>query len=279
MALVSLAAAGALAWLLFGPGRGVGAARWGILALAALVGLMPGVAGFVNRLLDRVRNPSQGTMERTAVLVAVLATAYFTFTAFHQERDLFPKTHDEGSYLLQMRMLAGGRLWMPRHELADFFDTFYVITEPVYGSKYFPGTAMLYVPGVWLGWPTAVLPLVVSGACVGLLYRIVTELVDGVAGLLAAVLLASLSWFRMLSIMLLSQLPMLLFGLLMVWAWLRWRRSKRSGWLVAIGAFAGGRRSRGPPTRSSTRPRSRSASSWSWCGHAWARRRGRSAAR
>ena len=217
----------------------MGAVRWAIFFLAVIVGALPGVRGWVNVALDRVRNPSPRAMERTAVLVGVLATAYFTFTAFRQERDLFPKTHDEGSYLLQMRMLAQGRLWMPGHELADFFDAFYVITEPVYASKYFPGTALMYVPTIWFGWPTAVLPLVVSGACAGLLYRIITELVDGAAGLLAAVLLASLSWFRMLSIMLMSQTPMLLLGLLMVWAWLRWRKSHRVGWLVALGAFAG----------------------------------------
>ena len=80
----------------------------------------------------------------------MLATAYFVFTAFYQDRDLFPKTHDEGSYLLGMRMLATGRLWMPRHELADFFDTFYVLNEPVYASLYFPGTALMYVPAVLL---------------------------------------------------------------------------------------------------------------------------------
>ena len=123
------------------------------------------------RVLDRVRHPSQAAVERTALLVGVLATVYFTFTAFHQDRDLFPKTHDEGSYLLGMRMLAAGRLWMPRHELADFFDTFYVLVEPVYASIYFPGTALMYAPSVWAGWPTWALPVVASGAIVGLLYR------------------------------------------------------------------------------------------------------------
>ena len=63
-------------------------------------------------------------------------------------------------------MLAEGRLWMPKHELADFFDTFYVLSRPKYASLYFPGAALLYVPTVWLGLPTWLMPIGVAGAIV-----------------------------------------------------------------------------------------------------------------
>jgi hypothetical protein len=236
---VALLACGGALWVAIGNGRGMGLMRWVLLTAAVAIGALPPVSRRVVARLDRVRHPTQRTIERTALLVGVLATAYFVFTAFHQDRDLFPKTHDEGSYLLGMQMLAHGRLWMPKHPLADFFETFYVIVDPVYASKYFPGTALMYAPTIWLHWPTWVLPVVASGAIVGLLYRIFTQLVDGVAGLLAAILMASLSWFRMLSILLFSQVPMLLLGLLLFWAWLNWREKQRAGWLIAIGAFAG----------------------------------------
>src|SRR5205085_1281309 len=153
--------------------------------------------------------------------------AYFIFTAFHQERDLFPKTHDDQSYLIQMQMLAHGRLWMPQHPLADFFDTFYVLARPKYASLYFPGAALMYVPTIWLHLPTWLMPALVAGAIVGLVYRLVTEIIDGVAGALAAVLMVSLSWFRMFSVLLTSHEPVLLMGLLLVWAWLRWREAGR----------------------------------------------------
>ena len=250
--VILLLAAGALAWgwvewqahLARQAGEqlgqpAVGWKRW--LAVAAAVGmsLVPPVRQGSTRLLDRIRTPSPRAAERAALLIAFLSAAYFLVTALVQDRDLFIKTHDEGSYAIQMQMLARGRLWMPQHPLADFFDTFYVLVRPVYASQYFPGTALMCAPGVWLGWPTWLLPLLASGAIVGLVYRIVTETVDGVAGALAALLMASLGWFRMLSILLFSQVPMLLLGLLMVWAWLRWRRSNRTGWLAAVGAFAG----------------------------------------
>ena len=87
------------------------------------------------------------------------------------------------------------------------------------------------------------MPAMVAGAIVGLVYRIVTGLVDGVAGLLAAMLVASLSWFRMFAILLTSHEPTLLLGLLLIAAWLRWRREerprRRKMWLLAIGALAG----------------------------------------
>jgi hypothetical protein len=205
-------------------GHGLGPVRWILIALAVAVSFLPSVRRVVVLTLNRLRCPSPKSVEWATLAVAVASTAYFVFTAFHQDRDLFPKTHDEGSYVIGLRMLARGRLWMPQHPLADFFDTFYVLVRPVYASLYFPGTALLYAPSDWLQWPTWIMPVVAAGAVVGLLYRIVSELADGAAGILVALLMVSLSWYRMLSVLVFAQVPLLLFGLLLVWAWLKWRR-------------------------------------------------------
>ena len=209
-----------------------------VVAAVALTFLPP-----VNRLLalvlDRVRNPSQRTLEWAGIVVAVAATSYLIYTAFAQGRDLFPKTEDDCSYLIGARMMARGRLWMPQHELADFFESFYLFVKPVYCSIYFPGAALAFAPMVWFHWASWILPVVMSGAAVGLLFRIVTDMIDAVAGGLAAIWMVSLSWFRTLSIMVMSHIPMFLLALLMVWAWLRWRRQRRWGWALAVGAFAG----------------------------------------
>lgn len=220
-------------------GHGLGPVRWLLIGTAAAAGWFPGIRRVVVGALHRIRNPLPRALERATVAIGFAAACYFVFTAFYQDRDLFPKTHDEGSYIIGLRMLARGRLWMPQHPLADFFDTFYVLVRPVYASLYFPGTALLSVPGDWLGWPTWVIPVLAAGAVVGLVYRLVTELIDGVAGALAAMLLVSLSWYRMLSVLMFSQIPLLLLAMLLVWAWLRWRRDGATGWALAIGAFAG----------------------------------------
>lgn len=220
-------------------GHGLGPVRWLLSGAAAAAACLPAVRRAINHSLDRIREPSPQALERATVAISFAAACYFVFTAIYQGRDLFPKTHDEGSYVIGLRMLARGRLWMPQHLLADFFDTFYVLVRPVYASLYFPGTALLNVPGHWLGWPTWVMPVLMAGAVVGLVYRLFAELMDGVAGALAAMLLVSLSWYRMLSVLVFSQVPLLLLALLLIWAWLRWRRYGTTGWALAIGAFAG----------------------------------------
>ena len=234
-----LLAAGAAVWAAIGPGRGIGALRWTVILSAAAIAVLPPVASVVSEFLERLRRPSPSALARASISIALAAACYFILTAVLQDRDLQPKTHDDSSYLIQMQMLARGRLWMPAHPLADFFDSFYLLTRPVYASQYFPGTALLYVPTVWLRLPAWLMPVLAAGAVVGLVYRVLAELIDGAAAAVGALWVASLSWFRMASILLMSQVPALLFGLLMVWAWLRWRRSRRAGWLVLIGAAAG----------------------------------------
>ena len=148
------------------------------------------------------------------------------WTAIYQHRELFPKMHDERMHLLQVQMLARGRLWMPPHAVADSFESFHIFVKPVYASIYFPGASLLHVPAAWLALPYAVLAAASSrAACAAMMYRVVAELLDDVAGLLAALMLCSLTQFRYVSTIVVSHPAMLLLGLSMIWAWLRWRRA------------------------------------------------------
>ena len=234
-----LVAAGGIFWLLLGPDRAMAPARWTIILIGAALAALPPVARWLEQIGTRVRRPSPQSAARIAVAIAIVAAIYLVLTAFSQDRDLFPKTEDENSYLLGMQMLARGRLWMRALPLPDFFDSFYILTRPVYCSIYFPGTAIMFVPTIWMHWPSWLMPAMAGGAIVGLTYRVFTELMDGVAGLLGALLIVSLTWFRTYSILLTSHLPMLLLGLLMIWAWLRWRRHQNFAWVLVIGALAG----------------------------------------
>ena len=220
------------------------------LAIAGIVPAIPASRDWCKRLLDALRNPSPQTRRITAAIIFAASIAYMGFTAWSQGRDLIPKFHDEHMHLLQMRMLAAGKLWTPSPPLADFFETFHVFVKPVYASIYFPGTALLYSPTVWLHLPFWFGPLIVAGACCAMLYRVVTEMTDGVSGMLAALMLLSLQWFRYLSLMVMSHSVMLLLGLLILWAWLHWRQNKRLVWAIAIGAYLpAGPRSPGQSTR------------------------------
>lgn len=209
------------------------------VAIVAVIACIPEVNSRISRLIDHLRKPSPKMMWLTAAVIFVLSARYFLLSAALAGRNLFPAFHDEHMYLLQARMLAHGRLWMPQHELADFFDSFFVLVKPVYAATYFPGTALFYVPGIWLNtayWLTSIL---ITAGVVAMLYVITTELLDGAFGWLAALLSISLSQLRGLSVMAMSHPAMLLLLLLTFWSYLRWRRTRTITWAVAIGIFSG----------------------------------------
>lgn len=215
--------------------------EWGAALVAVAAASVPAVRRRVVRFLDRIRRPSPATATKAAVVISLTAATYLGLTAYWQGADFVLRLTDEPSYLIQARMLAAGRLWMPPHPAAirPFFDTFNFLVEPTYGSMYFPGTALFYVPAVWLKLPYWCVSLALSGACVGAFYRLMVELVDGAWAAVAAVMLLGVMLFRTLSVMLLSQTPMLLLGLLLVLAYVRWRKDADWRFAAAIGLLAG----------------------------------------
>jgi hypothetical protein len=250
-----LLAGGCALWWTVGDHAGATPGRVLLLGVAAAIAVIPATRDLVERPLARVRNPSPRHRRWTMLAVFIASCFYILATAlWTQHRELFPKLHDEHMHLLQIRMLAEGKLWSHAHPLADFFDTFYVMVRPVYAGVYFPGTTLMYVPSVWLGLDYWVLPLLVAGGCCAMLYRVTAELVDGEAGLLAALLLLSLKWFRHLALLVMSHTVLMLLGLGIIWAWLHWRRVRGAaadsaesrpraggdlGWAAIIGALGG----------------------------------------
>ena len=128
---------------------------------------------------------------------------------------------------------------MPHHPLADFFDSFQLIVDPVYASMYFPGASLLFVPTVWLHLPYWTAAALAGGLCVGLTYLVLRELLDGVAGLLGALMLLGVGTFRKMCTMVAGQPAIVLFALLMLYAWLRWRKTRSLGWAITLGVAAG----------------------------------------
>ena len=229
----------ALPAIVLSVGLTAGRARLILLGASAAISLIP----FVNRRIRQWASAGSHFSVTSRLLyflaVACVASSYLAFTALRQHRPLVPVIHDENSYLLQAQMLAHGRLYEPQHPLADFFESFHMLVKPVYSSIYFPGTAAFYVPGVWLHARAWVFSVMIYGLIVGLTYLIASELLGELAGLLASLLMLGVPLLRLVSVYVLSQGPATLLGLVMIWAWLRWRGRHGLSWAIVIGVCAG----------------------------------------
>ncbi len=183
---------------------------------------------------------------RTAWVIAGLASlisgVYLYATARRQGTEFILYFHDEHSFMLQLRALASGRLWLPPipAPLRDFVESFNMLVYPKYGSIYFPGTALLYAPFIAVGLPWWFGPLVTMSLAIGFFYLLVTQMIDGVAGLLAILIMLACPQIRVESLMVLSQPAQILFEILLMLAYVAWRRDQAFRWAVAIGFFAGG---------------------------------------
>lgn len=194
---------------------------------------------------DRIRDPSPRARTRIALSIAVLAALLSLAQALRVGRELVPHWHDEHSYMLQAVQLAHFKLWVtppPDWPLADFFESFHIFTEPVYCSVYWPGASLMNVPGVWLGLPSFVMPLLIYGATIGMVYLLTARLIDGVAGVMAAMLATVVFEYYSFSTRVMAQVPTALLGALLIWSWLRWREAaadRRLRWVAVMGIFAG----------------------------------------
>ena len=240
--LGALAAGQALATVWRVPTNEGGVPGLGLVAAlaAAAVWAMPRWRAWVERRLDAgVPWGRRGNLA-AACLVGVVAVVWARMQAALQDRTLWPTVHDENSIALQATMLAGGRLWTAAHPLADFFESFFILHEPVYGSMYFPGAALFFTPAMALGLPTWWVPLGLFGLAAALTFELGRRAAGGAtAGVVAAAALLVCRVFEDFGTRLSSQLPTALLGLAAVLLWMRWRRDRAWWAALAVGAAAG----------------------------------------
>src|SRR2546423_1944497 len=84
-----------------GPSTFVSVPRWAwsvmaILAAAAAIVIPRRLAP---DSLDRLRHPAPRRRRGVALVIALLSSLYLAFTAYHQDRDFFPKTQDDQAYI------------------------------------------------------------------------------------------------------------------------------------------------------------------------------------
>jgi hypothetical protein len=167
------------------------------------------LAGTVERIVSQVRF-------RSAILASCLALVLYLAVGYVGGRGFTPHMHDEFAYIFQAKTFAHGRVSFPAPPIPEFFESFHVLTEKVYASKYPPGHALAILPGVLLGFPI-LMPIVLSVGSLLLLYLIVRTIESDLCALLCVGLFALSPLQVMLATSHLSHTSSLFFLLLFVY--------------------------------------------------------------
>jgi hypothetical protein len=99
-----------------------------------------------------------------ALLVSFCFVAWIAYVQYHAE----PHIYDASAYLFSAKMYATGHLAVPALAVLDRFPGPFMIQ---YGGQWFgqyaPGTGLTLVPGIWLGLPWLVEPILGTFALLG----------------------------------------------------------------------------------------------------------------
>ncbi|MGH7486315.1 MAG: ArnT family glycosyltransferase [bacterium] len=134
-----------------------------------------------------------------AVAVGACGVSLFLISAYTQR---MAHVQDSVTYVFQAKMLASGRLFGPPPPVARVFDfespPFIIVQHGKWAGVYSFGHPLALAIGAFFGVMWVVPPLL-GGASIALLYAIGRKLYSARVGLLAAVLLASSPFFFMTS--------------------------------------------------------------------------------
>lgn len=205
-----------------------------VLAIAAAISAaFPGIGLWIERIV--LLSPRWAFLAVTAALATFTSglASYFVF-------DHFPVIQDEIAMIFQAHILASGRLFAETPALPEFFDwEFIVMDGPRWYGKYFLGSSLAFVPGIWIGHPWVINPIL-AGVAVCLTHAIGRNLINDTVGRLAAIVMV-ISPFRvsLFGIMMGHPIAMVALGLFTLGLIKVVKNPNRFAWSMAAGAGLG----------------------------------------
>ena len=167
-------------------------------------------------------------------MLAVLILAVFAALSYVSYRvfDNYPFCMDEYNYLYQAKIFASGHLWVNADQrVHDLFETYTIFSNGKLFSKYPPGTSLLLLPGVKLGIPGLVNPLI-SVVSLIFMYLLCAEFVGGFYSLLAVLLVAGNIYFLGYGASYFSQPASLCLTSMALFFFQKYRSAKRELFLI-----------------------------------------------
>lgn len=216
--------------------------RYPILSLLCIAAALPAafapverrLRGWVRAVLEMPHSRFVALLFGVSLLIN-LVMSYFVFRAV-------PRLDDGVGALFQARIFARFQVTLPLPPNAEFFEQFGVLGDKAgmghWCGMYPPGWPALLTPGVWLGMPWAVAPLLGSLLLVTIVV-LGREMFDSRTGRIAGLLGLLSPFIVVLSGMHLSHVPTGLFMSLCLLALLRLLRTDRWSYGIAAGLAYG----------------------------------------
>ena len=201
-----------------------------ILILAALLGRFLTLPKFTE-------GATRAISWRLFPVIVGAATALF-MTWLWGGLDQVAVIHDEAAYLLQAKLYASGHWTAPGPPLPEFFEQYHVLVTPRLTPKYFPGHALMLVPGIWLGLP-GLMPVLLLGVCGALVFDLAKRLTNPWIGLLAWFLWMTAPGVMSFEPGYLSETTTGAFWMLGWWALFRWTGDNQKLWLCLVALSIG----------------------------------------